>query len=123
MCKTTYYLKSFLAVLLLTAIFSSLISCKNISAPTVAQAIPHDGDWGIYELDLPASSVKLLYSSSNEIYTSALRLNNTGDKFVFAQKVDGTADKDYEIFSMGMDGSNLLRLTNNSFCDLYPAWS
>ncbi|OGO37716.1 MAG: hypothetical protein A2147_00750 [Chloroflexi bacterium RBG_16_57_8] len=59
----------------------------------------------------------------SEIYSSALRLNNSGDRLVFAQKVNGSADTDMEIFSIAPDGSDLRRLTDNSFFDLYPAWS
>jgi Tol biopolymer transport system component len=113
----------FLAMVLLTVLFSSILGCKNPSTLSVVETVPHEGDWGIYELNLSTSSVKLLYSTSNEIYTSALRLNKAGDKLVFSQKVGGTSDDDLEIFSIGIDGSNLARLTSNSFWDLYPAWS
>jgi Tol biopolymer transport system component len=112
-----------LAAALLTTLFISLISCKAQSDATVVKTVPHEGDWGIYQLDLSTSEVQLLYSTSSEIYTSALRLNSTGDKLVFAQKVDGNAEENCEIFSMAVDGSNLQRVTNNSFWDLYPVWS
>jgi len=123
MDKLLHWCKPVLAIALLTVVFSSIIGCKNQPTSSVVETVPYEGDWGIYELDLSTSSVKLLYSTSNEIYTSALRLNEAGDKLVFAQKVEGTSDSDLEIFSMGIDGSNLVRLTNNSFWDLYPVWS
>jgi len=85
--------------------------------------VPHEGEYGIYTFDPATNRVTLIYSTPNEIYTSALRLNNHGDKFVFAQKIDGTNDNNTEIFTIGTDGKNLKRLTNNSYWDLYPAWS
>lgn len=42
---------------------------------------------------------------------------------VFAQKIDGSNDNNTEIFTIGVDGENLKRITNNNFWDLYPAWS
>jgi TolB protein len=72
---------------------------------------------------LATSKVDLLYSTENEIYTSALRLNSAGDTFVFAQKINGNEDSNAEIFTVGTDGKNLTRITANSFFDLYPAWS
>jgi Tol biopolymer transport system component len=120
-----------LAVVLLTALFTSLISCQtqpvttvdNVDKTVIEKTVPHEAAWGIYQLDLATSEVQLLYSTQNEIYSSALRLNSTGDKLVFAQKADGTADNDCEIFSISVDGSNLSRVTSNNFWDLYPVWS
>jgi Tol biopolymer transport system component len=57
------------------------------------------------------------------MYTSALRLNSHGDTFVFAQKIDGSTENHTEIFTIGVDGNNVKRLTRNNFWDLYPAWS
>jgi Tol biopolymer transport system component len=117
-----------LAAALLTTLFIFVISCQTrpvttIDKTVVEKTVPHEDDWGIYQLDLATSEVQLLYSTSNEIYSSALRLNGTGDKLVFAQQADGTADEDCEIFSMSADGSNLSRVTDNNFWDLYPVWS
>jgi Tol biopolymer transport system component len=85
--------------------------------------VPHEGKYGIYALDLATEKVRLIYSTDNEIYTSALRLNTQGDKMVFAQKTDGSNDENMEIFTLDVDGQNLQRLTDNSYFDLYPAWS
>ncbi|RLF38903.1 MAG: hypothetical protein DRN12_07740 [Thermoplasmata archaeon] len=82
--------------------------------------VPKDKKWGIYELDLKNNEVKLIYSSPFKI--STLRLNNEGDTFVFSQN-NGTDNKYEEIYSLNIDGSNLKRLTNNDFWDLYPTWS
>jgi hypothetical protein len=43
-------------------------------------------------LDLATEKVRVLYSRDDEIYTSALRLNKQGEKRVFAQEIDWTAD-------------------------------
>lgn len=98
----------------------------NIEAPektTEAQdAVPHEGAYGIYVLDLATEKVSLLYSTDNEIYTSALRLNKQVEKFVFTQKT-GETDESTEIFTTDVDGQNLERLTDNNYWDLYPAWS
>jgi Tol biopolymer transport system component len=91
--------------------------------PDARNAVPHKGKYGIYVLDLVTEKVTLLYSTDNEIYTSALRLNAQGEKLVFTQKIDGVNDESTEIFTLDVDGQNLMRLTDNGYFDLYPAWS
>lgn len=54
--------------------------------PDAQDTVPHEGKYGIYVLDLATEQVRLLYSTENEIYTSALRLNEQSEKLVFAQK-------------------------------------
>jgi Tol biopolymer transport system component len=88
-----------------------------------SNTVPNEGKYGIYALDLSTNKVALVYSTDDEIYTSALRLNSAGDTFVFAQKIDGADDSNTEIFTLGIDGQNLKRLTSNGFLDLYPVWS
>jgi Tol biopolymer transport system component len=100
----------------------ALISVLKINQPP-ALTVPHEGKYGIYTLDPATNKVTLIYSTANEIFTSALRPSYDGDKFVFAQKIDGTSDQNTEIFTIGTDGKNLRRLTNNAFWDLYPTWS
>ncbi len=112
-----------LIVLLALSIIAVMGCVNGALTPPTARTVPDKGEWGIYELDLATLDVTLVYSAPSEIYSLALRLNSTGDKLVFAQKVDGTSDNNLEIFSIGMDGSNLRRLTDNSFWNLYPAWS
>jgi Tol biopolymer transport system component len=90
--------------------------------PEAQDAVPHEGKYGIYVLDLATEKVSLLYSTDNELYTSALRLNKQVEKFVFAQKT-GETDESTEIFTIDGDGQNLERLTDNNYWDLYPAWS
>ena len=111
------------AVLVLVAVSAiALISVLKLNQ-SAALIVPHEGEYGIYSLDLATGKATLIYSTSNEIYTSALRLSNHGDKFVFAQKIDGTSDLNTEICTIGVDGTNLRRLTNNAYWDLYPTWS
>jgi Tol biopolymer transport system component len=111
------------AVLIILA-FSAL---QNIGAfkktSNAEDTVPHEGEYGVYALDLATKKVNLLFSTSNEIFTSALRLNNQGEKLLFAQKTNGSSDESTEIFTLDIDGRNLKRLTENNFWDLYPAWS
>jgi Tol biopolymer transport system component len=101
---------------------STLLKREANQTPDTQDAVPHEGKYGIYVLNLATEKVKLLYSTDNEIYTSALRLNNQG-KLVFAQKIDGENDENTEIFTVDADGGNLKRLTDNGYWDVYPVWS
>jgi TolB protein len=67
--------------------------------------------------------VQLIYSTDEEMYSSALRLNPAGNRFVFAKKTGGNANENSEIFTINSDGTNLQRITSNPYWDLYPAWS
>jgi Tol biopolymer transport system component len=120
MIKRALILSAVLAVAAVSII--ALVSFLKISQPAT-NTVPHEGKHGIYALDPATNKVTLIYSTPNEMYTSALRLNNHGDKFVFAQRIDGTSDLNTEIFTIGVDGKNLQRLTSNNYWDLYPAWS
>ncbi len=112
------------AFFMLAAILVTFSACSPVGllSPTT-RTVPRSGDWGIYEMDMVSLSVKLVCSTQDEIYSSALRLNSAGDRLVFAKKVNGTADSDIEIFSIGVDGDNLTKITDNAFWDLYPVWS
>jgi TolB protein len=91
------------------------------TSPPNQQDVPRKDRWGIYRLDIDTQGVDLLYSSPVEIAT--LRLNHAGDRFVFSQKTGGNDNHHEEIFTLGIDGSDLRRITDNNFWDLYPAWS
>ena len=69
-----------------------LFGCNEKSPVQNEKTVPHEGRWGIYALDLSTQNVTLIYSTSKQIYTSALRLNSTGNTFVFAQEIDDTGD-------------------------------
>ena len=83
--------------------------------------VPHQDRWGIYNLDLATQAVDLIYSSSDAITTA--RLNSAGDRIVFSQEVGGAGYDYSEIFTLGVDGQNPQRLTDNDVWDLYPSWS
>ena len=88
------------------------------SAPPV---VPRENRWGIYRLDLLTQAVELVYSSSVEI--AGLRLSENGERFVFSQRGEGGSESTEEIYTLGVDGSDLRRITTNDLWDLYPVWS
>jgi len=91
--------------------------------PGAPQTVPHKGRWGIYALDPATQNVDLIYSTDREIDGSVLRLDRAGKTFLFAQKMDGEENSNYEICAVGIDGTGFQRLTHNEFRDVYPAWS
>ena len=105
-------------LLVILALTPFVSGCKPSSEAQVKHEVPHEQQWGIYELSLATQEVKLIYSSPDDIQTSALHLNSAGTSFVFAMKPDGSSDNATEIYSIGTDGANLTRLTNNDFWDL-----
>jgi len=96
-----------------------IFGCSLSSAKTV----PHKSRWGIYALDLASQDVHQIYGADKEIDGSVLRLDSRGETFLFAQKIDGDGNENYEICTVGMDGAGFRRLTDNKFWDVYPAWS
>ena len=89
--------------------------------PPLEQKVPHEGDWGIYALDLSTEEVELIWSCNETI--SHLCLNHAGDEFAFSRKTGGTQDSNEEVFAIGVDGTGLRQLTSNSYRDLYPCYS
>ena|GEM_PF-867312 len=87
------------------------------------RVVPHEGTYGIYVLNLGTEDVRLVYSTPRGIQTSSLRLDASGSRLLFAQKVDGDSNEHFELCTVGTDGSGFRRLTNNSYWDVYPAWS
>ena len=85
------------------------------------QSVPHQEAWGIYALDLSSENVTLIYSASREIH--GLNLDSQNQKLGFAQKVGGDADENYEILTVGVDGTGLTQLTDNSTMEIYPSFS
>lgn len=101
--------------------FVTLACGASSATPSPLPEVPHEERWGIYELDLASQSVDLIYSSPNEITTA--RPNNTGDRFAISQSVGEGGYERFEIFTLGVDGQDLQRLTDNDVWDLYPGWS
>ena len=109
-----------MCLLLLAAVITG---CEEENVPVVQKTVPHDYRWGIYRLDIESQEVELIYGSSDEIYTTAPRLNNHGDRLAFAQKTGSRDDSAKEIYTIDLNGENLKRLTNNEYHDVYPVWS
>ncbi len=85
------------------------------------KTVPKVEKWGIYKFNLQTEDVSLIYSSQNEI--EGLKFDKENENFVFCQKIGGEGDEHREICTLRLDGGNYNRLTNNSYWDLYPAWS
>lgn len=117
-------MKTTAAVMMCLLLLSAFISgCEKEKAPEIKRAVPHEYRWGIYRLEIASHEVELIYGSADEIYTTAPRLNNRGDKIAFAQKTGGRDNSAKEIYTVDITGENLKRLTNNEFHDVYPVWS
>ena len=109
----------FFIVIMIALIISA---CEDLPvSELILDPPPHLDRWGIYSLNLNTQEVKLIYSTPDEI--TKVIFSPAAEKFVFAQKVGGDELKDDEIFTLGHDGQDLQRLTNNNFLDTYPAWS
>jgi predicted component of type VI protein secretion system len=49
---------------------------KDSTNSEPGKTVPHEGRWGIYELNPASQDVRLIYSTDDEMNTSALRLNS-----------------------------------------------
>ena len=113
-----------ISLVILSLIQVLLLSCREeIKTTQPVKSVPHESGWGIYLLDLQTQEVTLVYSFPANIYPSGLRLSHGTDRFVFAQKPDRSDDTGTEIFTVGIDGKDLRKTTENEYWDLYPAWS
>jgi TolB protein len=83
--------------------------------------VPHEKKWGVYLYDPESEEIELITSSDDPF--KLLNVSNDGNKMVFSRKVNGNSDQDEEIFMIDIDGSNLTRLTDNDYMDVYPCWS
>ena len=108
-------------ILFIFFIIVILIGGCDESNSTEEKTVPHEGRWGVYELDLTTNITLLIYSNSEKV--SGLQLDHEGNNFVFSKTTGGTGDNYEEIFTMAIDGSNLERLTDNNYLDVYPSWS
>ena len=114
-----------IVLFILTLLSSSFFTGCQESSQTTQQVrtVPHDTAWGIYRLDIDTQDISLVYSFPADSVPSGLQLSNSGDKFVFAQKLKSQGDEKTEIYSVGTDGKNLIKITDNDYWDLYPVWS
>jgi len=109
------------SLLLLTIAVVLVAGCTAKTNPSTKRTVPHQGDWGVYALDLSTEEVELIWSCNETV--SHLCLNHAGDEFAFSSKTGGTQDSNEEIFVIGVDGTGLRQLTSNSYRDLYPCYS
>jgi TolB protein len=119
LAKVNCFRVSSLVIFLAVSIFASACSQQYSTYPS--RTVPHQGDWGIYALELSTQDVELIWSTSQAL--SYLCLNHAGDKFAFSSRIGGTLESNEEIFTIGIDGAGLRQLTNNSYWDLYPCFS
>ena len=112
------------AFLGLLVLFLSLQGCiGGTQGSPDERTVPREHRWGIYRLDIDSQDVELIYSSPDEIFTSAPRLDSRGERIVFAQKTGSMDNTAMEIYAIDVDGENLQRITDNDYWDLYPVWS
>lgn len=111
------------SIIIVTSVLSNLSEQNNtpINTEAIDYTVPRESTWGIYSLDLETKETSLIFSSENKISSLAYNANN--ERFIFSQKVNGDTDQDEEILTLGKDGSDLQRITQNDYWDLYPVWS
>jgi Tol biopolymer transport system component len=119
--------RTLIFTILFILILSSLgisIGCQESGQTTQpVRTVPHNTEYGIYKLDIATQDIILVYSFPENSYPSGLRLNHQGDKFIFDQKMKNQGDEATEIYTVGIDGKNLIKITDNDYWDLYPVWS
>jgi Tol biopolymer transport system component len=113
------YLRA-VAVVAIIAAALFMSACSEQSPPTNS-TVPHQGDWGIYALDLSTQDVALIWSTNEAI--SHLCLNHAGDTFAFSRRLGGNLESNEEVFAIAVDGTGLRQLTNNGYRDVYPCYS
>ena len=89
--------------------------------PVASSSVPYLEEWGIYELDLESETITPVFTSPDEVIT--VRLDSSGERFVFCMKTGGTSYGHSELYTIDTDGGSLIRLTENDLWELYPAWS
>ncbi len=111
-------------VLILCAMISLMAGCgDDKSTDSDNRTVPHEGQWGIYALNLASQDVALLYSAADEI--AGINLSNSGSHLTFSQKIQSGVEIDTtsEIYKLDINGDEPIRLTNNYYFDSYPSFS
>jgi Tol biopolymer transport system component len=96
---------------------------KKKSTNSKSRTVPHKGQWGIYVLDLSSQDVALLYSTGEEIL--GLDLSSSGTHLAFSRKTQSGVgiDTTSEIYTLDINASVPVRLTDNHYFDSYPSFS
>src|SRR4030042_3204447 len=95
-----------LAILVTAAILAA--GCSGQYSSPTSPTVPHEGDWGIYALDLSTQDVELIWSTNEAI--SYLCLNHAGDEFAFSCRIGGQWDSKQENSVIRADGTGLRQL-------------
>ena len=103
----------------------------NNQAPVLEnKELIHQYKYCIYALDLETQQTQLIYSTPYKM--SKIRLNNAGDRLVFAKSFGNTTDEsvssstanpNQEICIMNVNGTNYQQITNDNNWDLIPCWT
>jgi len=112
--------RSFLAIFTLI-ILSIVVTSSGCIGDDDESELERDGRWGIYSLDISSSETKLIVSFDEEVKT--IRLDPYGAMLVFSKPLLLNEDSSEEIFTVTVEGYDLVRVTSNEFWDLYPTWS
>lgn len=92
-------------------------------------------DWGIYAVDLKNKNIELLLDyfgiqdtlngESVLIDSDTLQLSPDWNKILFVGRIDydGKFNVDRELFTVDVDGTNLVRLTHNEGIERDASWS
>lgn len=96
---------------------------EDKTAGPAARNVPHQGQWGVYSLDLSSQDVALIYSTNDEI--TGMDLNDSGTRLALAIKTLSTANIDTtsEVYTLDISTGTLSQLTDNDYFDAYPSYS
>ncbi len=119
-------LRTLLLVLCAALVLAAGCQAKNDDStddtPPLEQTVPHEGDWGIYALDLSTQDVDLVWSGND---TDHMPLPQSCRRQCWPSPAmpAGLRTTDEDIFVIGVDGTGLRRLTDNGYRDLFPSYS
>ena len=120
----------FAVVIVVVALIFVTLNTNNQTPVLENNELIHQYKYGIYALDLETQQTELIYSSAYKM--SKIRLNNAGDKLVFAKSFANTTNEsvsvstvnpDQEICTINVDGTDYQQITNDNNWDLIPCWT
>ena len=121
---TYFYRLRFIIGNKLTILFAAVFlfaGCALDNSNTSDTVPEHDKRYGIYSMDIAATTVELIYSSDNSLHR--VHENHTGTKLIFQEDFGDNTFRDSEICLINTDGSGYQRITDNTWLDAYPSWS